>query len=32
MLGSPRHEYTRALLESVPDPSRRLREGQRPAA
>ncbi|MCT2260217.1 ABC transporter ATP-binding protein [Brachybacterium muris] len=32
VLGSPRHEYTRALLESVPDPSRRLREGQRPAA
>ena len=32
VLGSPRHAYTRALLESVPDPSRRLREGQRPAA
>lgn len=32
VLGSPRHAYTRALLESVPDPSRRLRERQRPAA
>ena len=32
VLGSPRHEYTRALLESVPDPSRRLRESGRTAA
>ncbi|PZP14755.1 MAG: ABC transporter ATP-binding protein [Brachybacterium faecium] len=32
VLGSPRHAYTRALLESVPDPSRRLRERRRPAA
>ncbi|MGP5672460.1 ATP-binding cassette domain-containing protein [Brachybacterium alimentarium] len=32
VLGDPQHEYTRALLASVPDPARRLREGDRPAA
>ncbi|WP_114853109.1 ABC transporter ATP-binding protein [Brachybacterium sp. YJGR34] len=32
VLGSPQHEYTRALLESVPDPERRLRGGDGGAA
>ena len=32
VLGSPRHEYTRALLASVPDPERRLHGGEGRAA
>ncbi|PCC32471.1 ABC transporter ATP-binding protein [Brachybacterium sp. JB7] len=32
VLGDPQHEYTRALLASVPDPARRLREGDGTAA
>ncbi|MGP9683025.1 ATP-binding cassette domain-containing protein [Brachybacterium sp. AOP3-A1-3] len=32
VLGDPQHEYTRALLASVPDPERRLREGGGEAA
>ncbi|MGP9844052.1 ATP-binding cassette domain-containing protein [Brachybacterium sp. 107] len=32
VLGDPQHEYTRALLASVPDPERRLREGDGEAA
>ena len=32
VLGNPQHEYTRALLASVPDPERRLREGDGEAA
>ena len=31
VLGAPRHEYTRALLASVPDPERRLHESDRAA-
>jgi peptide/nickel transport system ATP-binding protein len=32
VLGDPQHEYTRALLASVPDPARRLRGGDGQAA
>ena len=31
VLGAPRHEYTRALLASVPDPEQRLHESDRAA-
>lgn len=32
VLGDPQHEYTRALLASIPAPEHRLREGDPPAA